>query len=234
MKKFWGKDFGIVALAKNYPAEKFMIKISRDLPNGEIIQESDFWIPAIKNIVEEKTKFGRIGILYNRKNKEAGSFCQKLVNEKFDYKQKNTRSEKSAKFSFIEMQVLSEMASEGLSDSVEFRRLLRKSIRNAKHLHLDSILFLEAIFAEKRTRQIITKMAGTQIKVYFVTDFLNLKSELNMTANSPLRKGVGGISENPAKKIFKIETDDNLEFTKSRAEQILERNLKESNIIKFS
>jgi len=212
MKKFWGKDFGIIALAKAYPAEKITIKISRDFLNREIIQESDFWFPAIKNIVEEKTKFGRIGIFYSRKNKEAKSFYRELANKDFNYKQKNPRSEKSAKFSFIEMQVLGEMANEGLADSVEFRRILRKYIRNAKHLHLDSILFLEAIFAEKRIQQIIRQISGTQIKIYFVTDFI---------------EG----NQNPAKSQFKIETYDDLMFTKKRAEQILERKLKKSDIV---
>ncbi len=215
MKKFWGKDFGIIALAKNYPAQEIQIKISRDFTE-KTIQESDFWLDGVKKIVK-KTKFGRIGIAYDRKNKEAKSFCKTLAKEGFDYQQKNPRAEKSAKFSFIEMQVVCEMANEGLADSVEFRRLIRKYLRNAKHLHLDSIFFLESIFAENKTRQILAKIAGTQIKTYFVTDFLNLN-----TINNDLK--------NPAKKKFFIKTNDDLSFTKKRAEKILQKKLKNCDI----
>ena len=117
MKQFWGNDFGIIALAKNYPAEKIKIKISRDFLDKEIIQESNFWLPLIKNVTE-KTKFGRIGIFYNRRNQEAINFCNELVNQKSNYQQKNPRAEKSVKFSLIKMSILHEMANEGLSNTV--------------------------------------------------------------------------------------------------------------------
>ncbi len=259
MKKFVGTDFGIIALAKNYPAEKIWIKISscakasenksRDFDKKDAISEKDFWFLLVKKIVEEKTKFGRVGIVFDRKNKDARSFCNKLAKQNFAYRQKNPRAEKSAKFSILETQILREMANEGLADSVEFRRLARKHIRRAKTWRVDSLIFLEGIFAEKRTRQILQKLAGTQLKVYFLTDLL--------TDNSPLIKWVGGISDqnpdlkdspllpllagegggevekNPAvprkavaKKSFQIATDDDLNFTKKRAEQILQRKLK--------
>jgi hypothetical protein len=230
MKAFWGKDFGIIALAKNYPASKVMIKISRDFPEKEIIQESDFWLPLIKMIVDEKTKFGRVGIFYDRKNKEAKSFCKELAKRNFNYQQKNPRAEKSAKFSFLEMQVLGEIANEGLADSVEFRRLARKFIRNAKHLHLDSLVFLEGIFAEKKTRQILAKIAGTQIKTYFVTDFVYNGFKFSASQSKSTSKSKLNDFKNSAKKIFLIETDDDLEFTKKRAEQIIQRKLKSCDV----
>jgi hypothetical protein len=216
MKKFWGKDFGIIAIAKNYSAEKICIQISNKdkiKQKSDIIQESDLWESAIKNIVEEKTKFGKIGIVYERKNTEANDFCNTLASNKFNYKQKNPRAEKSAKFLSITTQAVMEMANEGLSDTVEFRRMIRKYIKTAKNAKIDSLLFLEGIFAEKTTRNIIAKTAGTQMRTYFITDF---------ASNSK--------NQNPAKKEFKIKIADDLNFTKKRAEQILQKKLKDSDL----
>ena len=231
MKTLWGPDFGIISLAKIYPAEKIVIKISRNLPQKEVIQESDFWLPLVKTVVEEKTRFGRIGVFYSRKNKEANGFCKTLAKQKFNYSPKNSRAESSAKFSFLEMQVLGEIANEGLADSVEFRRLARKFIRNAKHLHLDSLVFLEGIFAEKKTRQILAKIAGTQIKTYFVTDFVYNEFKFSTSQSKSTSKSKLNDFKNPAKKNFLIETDDDLEFTKKRAEQILQRKLKSCDVV---
>lgn len=258
MKKFWGSDFGIIALAKNYPANDIQITISAENPAKNYFCESDLWFPAVKNITEEKTKFGRIGIFFDRKNKKAESFCQTLAKQKFNYKQRNTRAENSAKFSFFQTQILKEMANEGLANSVEFRRILRKYVRNTKDLHLDSVLFLDSIFAEKKTRQIIAKIAGTQIKTYFLTDFISAEFELDicqdeLSSNSKKsqnpsdsmtsheKRVIDGINADNnknqytgGKKSFTIKTDDNLEFTKKRAEQILQKKLKNENITELS
>lgn len=245
MKVFWGKNSGIIALAKNYPVGKIKIKISRDFPNKEVIQESDFWLPAIKDIVEEKTKFGRIGIFFDRKNKEAGAFSQTLAKQKFNYTQKNPRAEKSAKFIIIKTQILQEMANEGLTDSVEFRTILRKYIRNVKSQHLDSVLFLEAIFAEKKTKKIIRQISGTQIKTYFITDFISTEFELSTCQNesssnskkyenpAPVDRNLNSleISSEGEGETFQIKTEDDVKFTKKRAEQILQKKLKLSDII---
>ncbi len=210
MENFWGKDLGIVVLASFLAEKEAQIKISPAKQTG--ICEKDFWLKNLAKIVEEKTKFGRIGIIFDRKNKEAESFCNNLAINNFNYQPKNSRALPQPEIKIIKSQVITEIANEGLTDSVEFRRLIRKYTKNAKDLHLDSLFFLEGIFAEKKTCQIVAKIAGTQIKCYFLTDFLEKK-------------------ENPAKIKFKIETTDDIEFTKTRAEKILQRKLKNSDFL---
>ncbi len=214
-----GADFGIFVLGrtilKQYPKAKikfFFKKISKE---KESIKESDFRERGIKEILSEITRFGRIGVFLDRKNLEAKTFFQKQIVEsdqtKYlnDYNPKDTRrAEKKPNITLFDTQLLRDFANEGLADSVEFRRLTRKFIRNAKNAGCDTIFFPEAIFGEKKTQQILQQIAGTQMKVVTLKDFF------------PIPK-----IDSTKREIKICWQEESKEFLKKRAEKILETKL---------
>jgi len=193
--------------------------------NKKIFCEKDFWDVSLKKILSQ-TRFGRIGIFCERKNFAFLDFFKKLKNLKSYYNpSEKKRAEKKYKINLFEIQILHEMANEGLADSVEFRRLFRKFIRKAKSYNCDTIFFPEAIFGEKKTQKILKHIVGTQIKIFFPHDFLFdvikdveqfFLSEKKEKKNSDLN--------------YKIFTKDNFEFTQKRAEKILQTKIKKSRI----
>ncbi len=173
--------------------------------------ENNYWQSGLENILKNITRFGRIGLLYERKNKDAAKFIEDLKIEAFDYQpQKAKRAVKKPEIHAFETQVLCEMANEGLSDSVEFRRLTRKIIRRAKHAHCDVIFFLDAIMGEESTRKILQDLAGTQMKVVVPSDFLEI---------SDIKQGE-----------LAITTSEDPDFTHKRAEDVLRRKVKRDSI----
>lgn len=209
----WGHDFGPFVLGKKtlslFPSShiRFFVQQQNDAQEG--IEEKDFWETGIKDILQQKTRFGRIGIFYDRRNNFAAEFCQSLSSKTFPFLPKEVkRAEKTPRFSFFEYQVLHALANEGCADSVEFRRLARKYIRHAKHAHCDTLFFLEAIFGEGKTKDILQHLAGTQMKVYTVDDFFVPE------------KG----SEEKTRTI-EIHSEDDPDFTVDRAEKILQTKL---------
>ncbi len=133
----------------------------------------NLWEKALTEILEKFTKFGRIGVFVDRKNLETQSFFQKLDISKFKYTKQDRRSESVPKISIYTVQALKHMAEEGLADSVEFRRLARKFIRQTKNSNCDSLFFPEFIFGEDKTKQILQQIAGTQLKVFTPDDFFD-------------------------------------------------------------
>lgn len=208
--KFTGKDFGPFVLGrevlKKFPKASLEFCVAGD----NSLSEEKLWDGAVMQILNQWTRFGRIGFFYDRKNKNAEEFCHVLSQSKFTYTPTDTRrAEKTPILSFFETQILHEMANEGLADSVEFRRLVRKFIRKAKHAHCDTIFFMEAIFGEEEVKKILQHIAGTQIRVFAPSDFLSLE----------------GIKEGKERKI-QITTGDDPQFTHHRAEKILKTKLK--------
>jgi hypothetical protein len=204
---FKGNDFGPFVLGRSilgrFPKAdiSFVIGGDKEIKNSE----ESLWNTAIQKISTQHTRFGRIGISYDRKNKNAKDFCLTLSQSKIPYTPQDfSRAEQLPILSFFETQVLYEMANEGLADTVEFRRLARKFIRKIKHAHIDSILFLETIFGEEETKKILQHIAGTQIQVFVSSDFLALED----------------IKEGKTRTI-KITTEDDPDFTHQRAEEIL-------------
>lgn len=205
-KSFQSADFGAFVFGRKvligFPKATLSLEVQTacDKPT-----EQDLWNIGIGNILNGETRFGRIACFFDRKNRAARIFCKKLDLKKFKYiPKKPHRAEKEARFSHFETQVLHETANEGLSDSVEFRRLARKYIRHAKHANVDTIYWLETIFAEEKTRQILDHLAGSQIKNVFPVDFLALED----------------IKEGNKRKLEIVSGDDAV-FTHKRAEMIL-------------
>ncbi len=209
---FWGTDFGPFVFGRSIFKHcktadlSFWVQQNKDFnildEKQKIFGESDFWESGLRKIILS-SRFGRVGIFYDRKNKKAPAFCAGVAALKFDYVPQNSRSEKNFFLSFFETQVVHEMANEGLSDTVEFRRFARKYIRRAKHAHCDSLFFLDAIFGEEKTKKILQHLAGTQIKIFTADDFLDNSFFV------------------PSKQKIEIKSGDDLYFTTKRAEAIL-------------
>ena len=205
-KSFLSVDFGAFVFGrkvlKSFPKAVLHIEVQTacDKPS-----EQNFWGIGIEKILNGQTKFGRIACFFDRKNISAQAFCENLDIKKFKYiPKKPHRAEKEARFSYFQTQILHEMANEGMADSVEFRRLARKFIRHAKHANIDTIYWLETIFAEEKTRQILDHLAGSQIKNVFPVDFFD-----------------PGKMEESNKRELEIVSGDDVRFSHERAEGVL-------------
>jgi hypothetical protein len=210
---FWSHDFGAFVFGrvvlKIDPQAQLELCVSQT-GKKKGMSESDFWEKGVGEIAKSQTRFGRVSLFFDRGNKEAESFCKEVAKTKLEYSPSETkRSEKTLQLTPFQTQALCLLANEGLSDSVEFRRLARKFIRPAKHAHCDTIFFLDAILGEEKTRKILQHIAGTQIKLFFPDDFM----------------GKGKPSATKTRDI-KIESEDDTEFTKEIAEKILRTKLK--------
>lgn len=216
---FIGHDFGILvlgrAILKKLPQVKIKFFLGKDEVSSEkkLIQESDLWKKAFYEILKQ-TRFGKIGIFYDRKNFEAASFFQKQIKEidlsKYHPKE-SKRALKKPQINLFETQILREFANEGLSDSVEFRRLTRKYIRHAKNAGCDLIFFPEAIFGEIKTKKILQHLTGKQRKVFTIDDFLIINSEKTTKLEIKIHQ-----------------SKENSTFVKQRAEKILQTKLSDS------
>ncbi len=212
-QKFWSRDFGAFvfgrAVLKNDAKAQLELHVAQT-GKKEGLGEEDFWEKGFLEIAKSHTRFGRVGLFFNRGNKEAQSFCNNVAKIELDYSPKDIRrAEKEIKIIPISTQALCILANEGLADSVEFRRLTRKFIRQAKHAHCDTIFFLDAIFGEEKTRKILKHIAGTQIQLFFPDDFLGELKPSNTKERS-----------------IKIESEEDPEFTQKRAESVLRTKLK--------
>ncbi len=220
--EFQSRDFGAFVLGrevlKRFPAAevKFVVKkniacegevTSPRLP-GVAIQEGDFWERALMQILDGGTRFGRIGIFFDRQDVEAKEFFTKLDVSKWKYSPIDRRAEKTPKISLFETQLIHHIADEGCADSVEFRRLARKYIRPAKHARCDVIFFPEAILGAEKTVKILQHIAGTQMKCRFVSEFV-------------LTDEIVKVVEKSKKQKIEIESGDDGEFTRQRGEGVL-------------
>ncbi|MCF7830592.1 hypothetical protein K9M41_01160 [Candidatus Gracilibacteria bacterium] len=216
--KFFSSDFGALVLGREvlvkYPEAELEFSV-KDLgiKKKDFLGEIDFWSISLEKIVAEKTKFGRIGILYDRTNKEILEFIKKLDSQKFNFERKDRRAEKTPQFISFETQIIHHLANEGWADTVEFRRIARKFLRKAKNFNCDTVFFCETIFGEEKTKKILQHLAGTQIKIFTPNDFLLDHPEFNQKTSNTKRK-------------ITIETGDKPEFTNLRAEKILRTKLK--------
>ena len=165
-----------------------------------------FWNTALSDIAKNQTRFGRVGLIYDRKNKIAKNFVESFNFEALEYKAQEERAhtEKKLRITILETQILTEIANEGFADSVEFRRLARKQLRPLRHANIDTIFFFEDILSEEKTRKILSTIIGGQRKLMFPIDYFTPE-----------------IQETNKRKIEIIsDTEDEL-FLKNRAEQIL-------------
>jgi len=173
--------------------------------------EEDFWKPGLDKILSEITRFGRIGLMYERKNTAAKKFIDEIGEQDVEYTPQEPKRAEEAPFVYgIQTRVLREMANEGLADTVEFRRLARKYIRNAKNANCDTLFFLDAIMGEETTRKILQHLAGKRMKVVVPSDFLQIST--------------------PKTGDLQIKTSEDLHFTHHRAEEILRRKIKKSDL----
>jgi len=188
---------------------------------GEVeteILENNFWDIGLKKILKTETRFGRIGIFFDRKNKDAEIFFKNLNTTKYPFFPKEKkRAESRPRVSYFETQILWDMANEDYTDSVEFRRLARKYIRKAKTYNVDTIFFVEAIFGADKTRKILQHIAGTQIKLFFPSDFLFDYPNFFVPSKKDQRD-------------IRVYSGDDAIFTKKIAENILRTKLKDSCI----
>ena len=209
---FGGPDYGIFVFGRKVLAVDKSAHITFKLdPKSFHVQEL-YWDKGIEQIAKA-TRFGRIGIVYERKNILAPLFVYKICSEGIIYTPKEKQSEKTLSVKPYETQILWELANEGLADTVEFRRLARKYIRKAKNEHRDSLFFLDAILGENKTRKILHHIAGTQIKLYFPSDFLEIDT-----------------TQSHEKRSLEIKTQESKEFTHHRAEQILQTKIADEDV----
>jgi hypothetical protein len=210
-KSIRSRDFGAFVfgrkILKNFPQASLHFEVQMDFLSPF---EESFWEKGMENSLNGKTKFGRIACFFDRKNNAAREFCKNIDIQKYKYiPRKPHRAARVASNVSFETQILHEMANEGMADTVEFRRLARKYIRSAKHANVDTIFWLETIFAEEKTRQILNHLAGSQIENVFPVDFF----EMEWVTDGDHR-------------VLEIKTGDDLVFTHSRAEQILRTKVK--------
>ena len=214
---FLSSDFGALVFGrevlKKFPKAVLNFYVCTTDAKEKAISEQDFWQAGIKKILAEETRFGRVGVFYDRKNVVAQEFVREDFS-KFDFRTKETnRAEKTPRVNGFATQVLTKMANEGMADSIEFRRLARKSIRKAKHANCDSLFFCEAIMGEEKTKKILQHLAGTQVRVFVPSDFLVVENETSK------------------KREIKIHTGDEVAFTKKRAETILRTKLEKTVVV---
>ncbi len=214
---FFGEDLGVLVfgykLLQRDPTANIDFYINTK-PVGACQSEADFFEPGLVSILKDKTRFGRVGLVYDRKNDKMRTFCKKIDLAEFEYnpQKKSRKTEKHPRIFAVETQVLVEMAKEGLADTVEFRRLARKYLRRAKGFQVDTLFWVENIFAETKTRQILEHLGGAQIKNLFPVDFLSVQDK----TKSPNRKLTISSTEDP-------------EFIKKRAQKILKTKISETD-----
>lgn len=168
-----GYDYGVFVLARACRGVDTALRVVQGhIPAGaECVQ--DAYAPLMMHALTQVTRFGRIGVFLDRRDTAARDFFTSQEKTKGAYTPREARrAEKSPHIRIIESTIVQAMASEGLDDTVEFRRLMRKYLRHAKHAHCDTILFPAAIFAHPPTQKIIRHLAGSQIRCVFVTDVL--------------------------------------------------------------
>ena len=223
--KLWGFDFGPFVLAREILRKggrgffELHVKQSEEPNDDSFISESEIWDMAVRSIIQEKTRFGRVGIFIERKNTFALDYFAALDVSKYSYKQRNRRAEKVPNLQIFPTQVLAEMVNEGMEDSVEFRRLTRKFIRKAKNHHCDTLFFPDSIMGAEKAGKIIQHLAGTQLRCFFVPDWIE---------EFMGDKGIGIEKEGGIE--FLIHSGDGVEFTRERGEGVLRVKLKKSTI----
>lgn len=168
---------------------------------------------GIASILKQETRFGRIGVMLDRKNFSGIRVLESVDVEGQVYNPKEKRAEKKPIVTTFIVQAIKHLALEGLADSVEFRRLTRKYIRQVKNANCDTLFFPEFIFGEAKTKKILQHIAGTQLRVFTLDDFFDPKIE-------PSGK---------QKIIIEYEHEDPI-FLKKRAEAILRMKLGQSAI----
>ncbi len=202
-------DIGIFVLGRKIlvknPTAELYFNICSDKNNNLSLS---LFKNGITNILKSKTKFGRIGIIIDRKNFLLIDVALSFDNSTSIYLPQDKRAEKKPCLKVFKSQALKHLALEGLSDSVEFRRLARKHIRYVKQNNCDTLFFPEPIFGDKKTKKILQHIAGTQIKVFTADDFFN-----------PI------IKEAKQQKITIKYADEDPLFLKKRAETILQTKL---------
>ncbi|MCF7846464.1 MAG: hypothetical protein K9M51_00025 [Candidatus Gracilibacteria bacterium] len=215
----WGRDFGPLAvgraLLRQNPAQELVFQVCQTgRPPSESWHEANIWSSGLERVLRSHTRFGRVGVVFSRENKEAAATFSTLQKEKQQaLPAKGRLGESAPKVSLFPVSLLRMMAHEGMADTVEFRRLARKLFRQIKHEHLEVVFFIEAIFAEESTQKLLQKIAGTQLKCCFVTDVLS-----------------EDISAPASKQSLKISTGEDPAFTHRRAEEILRMKLSDSVI----
>lgn len=130
-----------------------------DMEAGKDIAELG---PTMAEYLLSQTRFGRIALIEEPHSPWASSYKDLLTQ---DYKPTDKRAEAGLQLTNIKAPGLSALAAEGLGDSVEFRRLARKYVRQAKSAHCDVIFTSSPFFADGRTQKVLQHIAGTQIKV---------------------------------------------------------------------
>ena len=215
---FFSRDFGALVfgreILKKYPQARFSLQVQSPIASDLHFTQTDFWGLGLQQILQEWTRFGRVGIFAERKNQEAQMFFENHGVDQYLYKPKEKkRTEKKPSIHFFQTQFIHEIANEGGEESVEFRRLVRKYIRRAKNYHIDTIFFPEAIFGADKTRKVLQHLAGSQMKVICVTDFLWLHENLKCLSTEFQDSNLC------------IFTGDDLAFTHHRAEKILRRKI---------
>ena len=216
---FSSSDLGALALARVWMREDVSRRAEvycGDFPSvkGAIV-ESDFYAAAC-SFSASQTRFGRIGILYDRSNTAARNFCAATdFSSLFStYKPANPRALSTPCVRTYELLALQEIANAGIADSVEFRRLLRKVIRRVKQEHCDTVVFLDAIFCEESTMRVIQHICGTQIRVITLAEALSLQD----------------IASPKLQTQYRIHTTDDPKWVLTRAQQILRTKLPNETI----
>ena len=69
-------------------------------------------------------------------------------------------------------EMLEGFANRGLTDTVEFRRIVRKYLRAVRNSNCDGALFISGILSDEKTQKILKHILGSQVKPVFMTDFL--------------------------------------------------------------
>lgn len=214
--------YGRVILKKNNQAQlRFVLKT--ETMGNDFFQEK-LLTSALQKILTV-TRFGRIGILYDRKNIWAKRLLKNPSSILLDshqcsnvYAPSDKRAVKTPEIQVFEYQVLRDMAQEGLSGTVEFRRLARKYLRPTKHAHCDTLLLLDDIMGEESTRKQWQALAGTQQKIVCLSDFV-----LDLPDVSEK------ISKQNTQRFIELDLDDfwveQKEFVYARAEQVLRTKL---------
>jgi hypothetical protein len=221
---FISNDFGAFVFGreilkkKQFSEIEFYVKTKVDDLSKNSFCEKSFWNTSVELAIKE-SKFGRVGIFFDREEFEAKIFFTISNLEKFKkkYLPKNKRAEKNLQISIFETQILKKMANENWADSVEFRRIARKFIRYAKNSNIDTILFADAILGEEKACKILQKIAGSQIRCVFLKECL----------------GEDFFQATDTKGSIKIKTGDELSFTKKIAEKILKKKIKDDDIQLF-
>jgi len=198
------------------PTAQIQFLIGSSPENQVVISENDFWRTGLEAILKNHTRFGRVALVCERKNKAAVQFADQIDLADFDYQpqQRRRHTENTPRISTITTQALWELANEGLADTVEFRRLARKQLRKAKQANVDTIFFLESVFGESKTRSILKHIVGSQMKLFFPSDFFD-------PAKSP-----GSFNRS-----IQITTNQDLGFIRTRTEAILKTKIKATDVV---